>query len=311
MRKKMLILVLALALTVFQSACGRNQVRMGTAAVGGIYDVFGSELAGYAQESGAGFTIVPKNTAGSAANLRLLTQGYLDLAIAQTDIIHKSYFGEESQTVGHTPDYQAIAALYTEDCQILVAADAEIFRIEDLAYRIVSIGEKESGTAENAIEILHAYGLDESLVKERNMSYLDAVEALKNREIDAMFCTVGTPAQALTDLARDFPIRLLSIDEEHREKILFSYGFYVPRTIPAGSYPGQTEPVETVGVRAALLASGTLSEETVEAITRLLFANRERLEEAMDIKLELDPADPLAGVTIPLHPGAKKYYEGM
>ena len=57
-----------------------------------------------------------KTTAGSAANLRLLSENYVQLAIAQADLTNDAYYGtgifEEKEYQG----YSAIAGLYTEAC---------------------------------------------------------------------------------------------------------------------------------------------------------------------------------------------------
>lgn len=121
-----------------------------------------------------------KTTAGSAANLRLLSDGYIQMAVAQTDLTNDAYertgiFENEKQHGG----YSAVAALYTEACQIVVKADSSINTVEDLQDKRVSVGEEESGTEQNAKQILAAYGLNDSLVDEVNLDYSNAAEELR------------------------------------------------------------------------------------------------------------------------------------
>lgn len=82
--------------------------------------------------------------AGSAANLRLLTGEYLQLAIAQADLAQDAcnqtgIFAEEEDICG----FGAVAALYTEACQVIVRADSDIQSIEDLQGKTVSIGAED------------------------------------------------------------------------------------------------------------------------------------------------------------------------
>lgn len=86
-------------------------------------------------------------------------------------------------------------------CQIVVRADSDIRSVEDLQGKTVSVGEEESGTEKNAEQILAAYGLSERLVTEVNLDYTDAVEQLKKKEIDAMFCTAGAYTTVIGELA--------------------------------------------------------------------------------------------------------------
>ena len=61
------------------------RLRFGAAGEGGIYREFGERFAALQNETDNG-TIELRATAGSAANLRLLTGEYLQLAIAQADL---------------------------------------------------------------------------------------------------------------------------------------------------------------------------------------------------------------------------------
>ena len=72
-----------------------------------------------------------------------------------------------------------MAVLYQEECHIVVRADSGINTVEELQGKTVSIGEEESGTEQNAKQILAAYGLDEKLVKEVNLNYTDAPSSCK------------------------------------------------------------------------------------------------------------------------------------
>ena len=159
--------------------------------------------------------------------------------------------------------------MYTEACQIVVKADSSINTVEDLQDKRVSVGEEESGTEQNAKQILAAYGLNDSLVDEVNLDYSNAAEELREGKIDAFFCTAGAQTTVIGELAKKCDIRLLSIDEKSAEKLKGTYKFYTDCTIPKETYNGQTEDVKTVGVNAVLLASDKLSADTVKDITKI------------------------------------------
>ena len=58
-------------------------------------------------------------------------------------------------------------------------ADSDIQSIEDLQGKTVSIGAEESGSEQNALQILSAYGLNDRLVDTINLNYTDAADQLK------------------------------------------------------------------------------------------------------------------------------------
>ena len=314
MKKKWIAAVLAGALlaAALLSGCAAaenvKRLRFGVAGEGGVYRAFGELFAALENETDNG-QVELKATAGSAANLRLLTGEYLQLAIAQADLVQDAYdqtgiFQDEEETRG----FGAVAALYTEACQVVVRADSGIASVEDLQGCTVSIGAEESGSEQNALQILAAYGLNEKMVDLVNLNYEDAAAQLKAGKVDAIFMTVGAPSPVLTELAGECDIRLLNVDGAAAQRLQSAYGAYSAVTLPAGTYPGQDADVQTVGVKAVLLASDELPAKQVQKLTELLFANREELGQQLGIALDTEE-NAVEGVGVPFHAGAAAYYK--
>ena len=274
MKKKWLAAALAgiLLAAAVLSGCASTEkakrLRFGVAGEGGIYREFGERFAALENETDTGI------------------------------------FADEEESRG----FGAVAALYTETCQVVVRADSDIRSIEDLHGRTVSIGAEESGSEQNALQILSAYGLNDKMVSMVNLNYEDAAAQLKAGRVDAIFMTVGAPSPVLTALAGECGIRLLKVDGAAAQRLMSAYSAYNTVTLPAGTYPGQTEEVQTVGVKAVLLASNALPAKQVQQLTQLLFSSREGLEEQLGIPL--DPEEnAVEGVGIPFHAGAAAYYK--
>lgn len=307
--KRALTAALLAAAVLLTGCSGKTlkRLRLGVAGEGGVYYAFGQGYAALENETDNG-RIEVRTTAGSAANLRLLMGDYLQLAIAQADLAqdaaaHTGLFeGEDDEG-----SFSAVAALYTEACQVVVRADSDIESIEDLQGRTVSIGEEESGSEKNAREILAAYGLNDQLVDCLNLNYADAAAQLRAGKIDALFVTCGAPFEALSDLAESCGIRLLPIDGSAAQRLLSLSEQYQSTTVPAGTYAGQAEAVPTVGVKALLLVSDAVPEKQVQKLTELLFTGREGLEEQLGIPLDAE-RDAVEGVGIPFHAGAAACY---
>ena len=314
MKKKWIAAALAglLLASMLLSGCSSAQIvkrlRFGVAGEGGVYREFGELLAALENETDNG-QVELKATAGSAANLRLLSGEYLQLAIAQGDLVKDAYnqtgiFENEEETRG----FGAVAALYTEACQVVVRADSDIQTVEGLQGKTVSIGAEESGSEQNALQILSAYGLNDKMVSMVNLNYEDAAAQLKAGKIDAIFMTVGAPSPVLTELAGECGIRLLNVDGAAAQRLTSAYSAYSTVTLPADTYPGQTEDVHTVGVKAVLLASDELPAKQVQKLTELLFSGRESMEKQLGIPLDAEQ-DAVEGVGIPFHAGAAAYYK--
>ena len=277
--------------------------------MGGMYYPFANAFTELASKDETGINWKVKSTAGSAANLRLLSDNYIELGIAQADLIEDAYYGKGTFHSGKYRGYKAVASLYPEACQIVVRKDSDITSLDDLEGKNVSVGEEESGTERNATQILEMCGLPDNLVNTKNLDYTDAADQLAEKKIDAFFCTAGICTTVIEELTKECDIRLLEIPESCRQKLKKAYSFYDDYVIPAGTYSGQTEDIQTISVQSVLLASSTLSEKTVQKLTASLFKHIKDIQYSISINLQLTPQEAVKGITIPFHPGAETYYK--
>lgn len=304
-----LIAILALALGCLTACSQDKALRLGTGNNEGIYYQFGTLLAEDSQNNADVPTIAVETTAGSSANLRLLSQGFLDMAIVQADTLNDAYNGTGFfSNSGKYTGYSAVAGLYTEVCQVIVPAGSSIESIEDLAGKTVSLGERESGVLQNALQVLDAYNLQESDFTPEYLSFSDSTAAMREGKIDAAFITAAIPTPAVTNLSEDFEVRVLPLDSSAINVLTKRHSYYTPCTIPANTYAGQTEAVKTVGVRAVLVARNDVPAEQVAAVMKQLFSGQidfaERLKGAMQPVIE----EATSGIPIAFHQGAGDYY---
>ena len=178
MKKHLFRIIAVLSAAVLLAGCAASRLRLGAAAAGGVYNAFGTAMS--AQNS----AIEVKQTAGSAANLRLLAGGYLQLAVAQSDMAQDAYDGSGIFAHESTErSFSAVAALYEEAVQVIVRADSGITTLEELQGCTLSVGEEESGTEQNAGQVLAACGLNNRLVHTVNLNYTDAAARLADGTI--------------------------------------------------------------------------------------------------------------------------------
>ncbi len=309
---KFLLLLPIIALLVGcggKTADNTNPTRFGTGGTGGMYYHYGTELAKLIQSDGKGYKLDVKNTAGAAANLRLLREKFLDIAIVQSDTLSNAVNGTGIFTeIGPGIGYAAVAGLYTEACQIVVSANSEIKTVNDLVGKKVSVGEKESGVIQNAEQILMAHGLTFEMIEPSYLSFADSAKALESGKIDAFFVTAGAPTGAINDLAMHKEIRLLSIAPDIQNNMMKLYKGYTRCTIPANTYQGQTEEISTIGVKAVLVASTDLSNETISYLTEFITKNAVKLPHN-NTNNEFTTSYAVEDIPATFHAGAAKFYE--
>ena len=281
-----------------------SRIRIATGGESGIYYALGDALASLLEkELKMMVTVIPSG--GSIDNINLLRNDRADIAFVQNDIMSYAYNGTNLfSSEGAFRDFYAVASLYPEPCQIVARRD--ITGITDLKGKRVSIGAEGSGTELNALQILDAYGIGYADINVDHLGFSASVNAFREGKIDAFFCTAGVPTPAVSELVETGEALILSIGDAHASLIISQYPYYSRQAIPKGTYPGIEEEVEAVAVKAALVASSKLSDNTVFSIMRIIFENSaEMVKDLPGINLSRSTAT--EGLSIPLHPGAERF----
>ncbi len=310
--KKVLTIALAVMMVVALVGCTANEgkptYKLASGGTSGTYYAVANAMAPIIGEA-ANMTIRVDSTGASKANIQLVDNGEVDFAIVQNDVMDYAYSGTDLfATEGAITSFATVGALYAEVCQIVATPDIE--SVADLAGKTVSIGDSGSGVEFNALQILEAYGLTKDDITVVNADFGNSAEQFKGGAIDAFFCTAGAPTTNIVDLsasAKDFHI--LSVDDEHAAALKEAYPFYSVYSIPAGTYEGIDEDVQTVAVKATIICKADLAEEDVYNFTKALFEKQEELivAHAKFGELNLEYATDVGSV--PFHAGAQKYFD--
>ena len=307
--KKILALALALVMVFALAACGSGTtLTFGTGGDSGTYYAFGGALAGYVTEkTDTAVTAVTSN--GSQANIEDIASGDIQLGFVQSDVMDYAYNGtrlfvDDAGEPAPVTNFSTVAALYMEQVQI-VTLNPEIKTVADLEGRNVSIGANGSGVYFNALDILGAYDLTEEDITPQYQDFATSVDSLKDGKIDAAFIVSGAPTTAVVDLASGNDVYLVSLDDEHIDKLIASSPYYSKNVIAADVY-GTPEDCTTVAVGAVVIAGNDVSEDAVYDFVSTVFENIGELGHAKQDELSLEFASSVTNV--PYHPGAAKYF---
>ena len=289
------------------AASSVSKIRLATGGTSGTYYAYGGVIGQILGEA-TGISFDVQSTGASKANIGLVADGEVDMAIVQNDVMDYAYNGTDLfAEEGAAKDFTTVAALYAEVCQIVTSGD--IKSVDELKGKRVSVGDAGSGVEFNARQILEAYDISFDDIQVNNLGFGDSADALKDGKIDAFFCTAGAPTTAIVELATTNTINLLTVDDEHAKILADAHPFYTTYAIPGGSYKGVDDDVQTVAIKATLIASPKLSEETVYNITKAIFENKDEIAATHAKGEELDLDYAVSGISVPFHPGAEKYFK--
>jgi len=313
MKKRIAVFALCLVALVSLLAVGcaakQRFVTIATGGTAGTYFPLGGALAEIWNKNIKGMNANATSTGASAANIAMLKDGKVDVIFTQNDTAFYALNDLESMKGKAMPEIRGMASLYNETIQIVALANAKIKTVADLKGKRVSVGAAGSGTEANARQILEAAGLTYDDIKVQYLSFAESASNLKDGNIDAAFNTAGQPTAAIQDLAASKKISIVAIDGDVASKLMQKWAFYTPEKIPGGTYQNVTDDVMTVSVKSMLACSAKADEKLVFDMLKTMFANGERLAASHKKGADVQIATATDGMSIPLHPGAEKFYK--
>jgi hypothetical protein len=317
-------LVMALVFSVGTAQAKKTQfVAIATGGTGGVYYPLGGALAQIISNKLPDVAATAQSGNASVANCNLTARGNVETAFVQNNVADSAYNGRGPWEGRALKNLRAIASLYPETIQIVAREEADIETVDDAKGKRVAVGDKGSGTEFDARNILEYHNLTYDDISPDYVDYSVAAQRLKDDQDDMLFKTAGLPTAAIIDLSMSKDVNFVSLSDKAVSQLVEDYPFYVPMTIPAGTYDDQDEPVQTIAMMAIWITHDQVDEELVYNMTKVLWEKtpllyREKKDEESGAEIlakvhqqgknvSLDTA--LKGITIPLHPGAEKYYK--
>ena len=310
--KLSLLSVMLVTIIALVAGCGgdggKKFLNIATGGTAGTYYPIGGAMSEILNNEIKGMNASAQSTGATVANINMLKEGQVDLAIVQNDITYYAANGTEMFEGKKVENIKGIATLYPETCQIVTLDGKGIKTIADLKGKRVAVGAMGSGAEANARQILAAYGITYDDIDEQFLSFSEAASALKDGNVDAAFLTAGYPTAAVQDIASQNKVRLLPVEAAKADALISKYPFYTKVTIPAGTY-GMTEPVEAISVMAMLVCSDKVDDALGYEITKALFTHLDRIQAAHAAAKAISKEGAVKGMPIPMNAGAEKFFK--
>ena len=273
-----------------------------TASLGGTYYIVGSGLAEVLSQNVDGLTVNNVVSQGSTANAIKVGTGESELGI--TNYYSGLRALEGTEPFDQSYDIMGICTLQYSIIQFNSLANQNITKMTDLKGKRVSIGPAGGGGALIFEEILPYWDMNMDDMNVSYMSYADGGEGLTDGNVPHG----APPLEAISTVAVTNPINIISMEPEVLEKISEDLPYYDAAVIPGGTYAGLDEDITSLGVQDILVCRSDMDEETVYQITKAIY---EHLEYLHSIHASLAGMDfeGYKDSLVPLHPGAKRFYE--
>ncbi|WP_035240110.1 TAXI family TRAP transporter solute-binding subunit [Desulfobacter vibrioformis] len=307
-------LFMAACLFSSQAAAGdRIFFGIATGGTGGTYYPLGGMLAQMISNKvvidGKKLSATVETGNASVANATLLSRNGIESAFVAADILDAAYKGTKQFEGKKLKNLRALGALYPETVQLVVRASAGIKTFTGFKGKSISSGSPGSGQWQLLGDLLSVYGMDRKTdIKEDYSSFSQSVEKIKDGNLDAALITAGTPTASVLELANHHDIMIFPLAGNPIKTLQKVQPYYVRVILPANTYKGQAEDVETIAVRAIWSTHDQLDDTIAYNVVKALYENTDTLAKVHVKGKEISLEKALESVSIPLHPGAEKYY---
>lgn len=246
-------------------------------------------------------------TGGGVENVILAGEKRIVLGITQSDVALHAFTGTREFDTAYD-NVRAVCGAHKLDLQIITLKKHQISNVEQLRGKKVVLGAPGGASQWVSLVVLKEYGIEEREVNPQYLSISNAIEALEEEKIEAIFYLSGGPSSALQAFSERAAISLVPLDPEKIHRIREDCPYWTYSEILSKTYSGQTHPVTTLGIPCILVTHKDVSEEAVYSIVKSILEHTAEIAEEHPAGSEYCLSNALRGITVPIHPGARKYF---
>ncbi|WP_303236652.1 TAXI family TRAP transporter solute-binding subunit [uncultured Bilophila sp.] len=288
------------------AALAAHHISIGTNPVGMALYTMGAALSEVLRTDSPDIELTVEATNGGVHNLHLMASGDIEIGFTNPKEAMDAYAG-----VGRYKHKVPILGLFSsaiayQQCPAL--ADSHIRKVGEVRDKRIGVGPPGALSRVDTEVFLSAYGVTFKDFKAFSETLPEMVEKMKNGQLDATMWFGVSPLAPLMDLAQSRDIVWLEADAETLKPILEKAPYYFLSELPAGTYPKQNRPIPALAQRYDIVARADMPEELVYRITKATFSNLEKLGSIYKGWAHCGPETALQSMTIPLHPGAVRYF---
>ena len=328
--KKVLSLILALAMVFALVACGEKQpasdgdassdgdksargnviMTFGTADTGGSMYPAGAAVSQVWTNNVEGVKCNTQTSTGSFQNCQDVSTGEVDVAVATSDVVLNAYNGTgKFADIGKLDNLRVIGAVYTSVLSGVTLKSSGLTYIHDLLGKRVAVGPAASATENATLAAFDAMGIDSSNTSLENLGLGDGADSVGDGILDAAFGFAGLPIGGQLNLAATKEIQVLDMTQEEIDKVLAGNAAYIQTKIPAGTYTGQDNDANTFGVKCLIIVTADMDADLVYDLCKAMNEHTEEMAAGNALLKDMtDPSFLCTQMPIPLHDGAQKYY---
>lgn len=282
-------------------------ITFGGGSTGGAFHIISAGMARVVEKNVPNVRATARVTAATLENTRLLGQRRIEFALAASDGPYNAANAKGAFANERYDNIRYVATGYSSPFQIMVQGGSTIRSVSDLAGR--RVGVLVGVTAQDWFpRVAETYGIN-GRFQQFLLRAAELMNSLRDGNIDAAVYSGAAPTPAITDLATSRPLRFIPIDRERADQVIQTHPFFFFDAIPANTYPGQAEGVNSLFNPILLVVRADVPDDLVYAVTKaLLDTHHDELRAIHPAAGQFRTQNGGRSMVVPVHPGAARFY---
>ena len=315
-----LLLTALVWVTLSRAFDKKLQLVLATATTGGTYYPVGVAIATITTNNLAAsdnISMTAITSAGSGENIQLLKNKEADLAIIQSLYGAMAWQGRGRYKDKPQRYIRSLTVLWENVEHFVIlekyAEAGDMSDLKNIQKKNFSIGKRGSGTETSGRVILEALAYNPAKdFKLKYLGYNPSAGALQNGRIVGMNIPAGPPASAITQayaVLGPNGVRILDFTDSQLEAVNSDYAVWKRAILKPGTYPGQDKPIQTISQSNLLVVHEDIGEDQIYKLVKNMYKNLPFLRRVHRATEKMSIENALEGLSVPLHPGALRYYK--
>ena len=288
-----------------QPVQAQEELRVGTASLGGAFYPVGQGIANLVTEHVDGVSMVPVVTQGAVENPRLVANGETDIGITNANLLYLATRGEAPYR--EALEIAPLGALHPSILHIVTLDGSPIETFADLKGKRLAVGPAGGGTLSFLTRLLEVYGMSPGDITPSFLSYADGFSQLSDGNVDAALALSGYPTSAVMQTQATNKLKFVKIADDKLAEMLEKYPYYSKVDLPKEVY-GLDEDAVVLGVNNVLIAPLSMDGDRAYAITKAVYGHLDAFGEENANAKQIKASDSLE-LAVPLHPGAQRFFD--
>jgi uncharacterized protein len=275
-------------------------------ALGGAHYIYGGALLKVLAKY-LGVSTSLEATGGPWQNVALANAGDAQLVPVPSATLFEAYTGRGKANGRKFSNLRAVLPMFPQYLQWWALPGSGIKAFTDLTGKRVDMSGPGSFLNDYGRRIFAMFNIKPSQIT--NLSnFNDSNGMLADGQLDAAAAWSGTPAPPAAEMATTRDAVVFGLPKTDAEKFAAKYPGVFPAVIPAGTYKGQSKPIETLALWTFVATNKQVSDDFIYNVVKAAFNHHDEIVQVFKAAKDSLPQN-IEFAPIPLQKGAYKYYE--